>query len=65
MPVATTTVAGTVKPDGTSIAIDETGTISTVNTVHSTTITNIVKLTQAEYDALTTKDETTLYYIIG
>lgn len=62
--IATTTVAGTVKPDGTSIAINETGTISTINTVHSTAITTIVKLTQAEYDALTTKDENTLYYIV-
>lgn len=49
---------------GDGIAIDETGTISTVNTVQSTTITNIVKLTQAEYDALETKDDTTLYYIV-
>lgn len=49
---------------GDGIAIDETGTISTVNTVHSTAITTIVKLTQAEYDALTTKDENTLYYIV-
>lgn len=64
VPVATTTVAGKMKPDGTSIAINETGTISTVNTVHSTAITTIVKLTQAEYDALTTKDENTLYYIV-
>lgn len=49
---------------GDGIAIDETGTISTVNTVQSTTITTIVKLTQAEYDALETKDATTLYYIV-
>lgn len=49
---------------GDGIAIDETGTISTVNTVQSTTITNIVKLTQAEYDALETKDDKTLYYIV-
>ena len=62
--IATATVAGTVKPDGTSIVVDETGTISTVNTVKSTTITTIVKLTQAEYDALETKDDKTLYYIV-
>lgn len=64
IPVATASTLGGVKPDGTSIAINEAGTISTVNTVHSTAITTIVKLTQAEYDALTTKDENTLYYIV-
>lgn len=47
--------------------LDSTGTIpaarmpSTV--VQSTSITNIVKLTQAEYDALATKDENTFYVI--
>lgn len=65
VPVATTTIVGGVKPDGTSITINETGTISTVNTVQSTTINNIVKLTQAEYDTLVTKDQNTLYYIVG
>lgn len=35
-----------------------------VNAVQSTTITTIVKLTQAEYDALETKDDKTLYYIV-
>lgn len=65
IPVATSSSLGGVKPDGTSITINETGTISTVNTVQSTTINNIVKLTQAEYDALVTKDQNTLYYIVG
>lgn len=47
--------------------LDATGTIpaarlpSTV--VQSTNVTNIVKLTQAEYDALATKDENTFYVI--
>ena len=35
------------------------------NMVSSTDITNIVKLTQAEYDALTTPDESTMYAISG
>lgn len=64
VPVATTTIAGKMKADGTSITVDETGTISTVNTVQSTTINTIVKLTQEEYDALETKDDKTLYYIV-
>ena len=33
--------------------------------VTSTTVTNITQITQAEYDALTNKDSTTLYIIIG
>ena len=52
--------------------IDEVETVTsnaynTLNTtkVSSTDIRTIVKLTQAEYDALTTKDNNTLYYIIG
>ena len=35
------------------------------NLVTSDNVTKIVKLTQAEYDSLTTKDENTLYYIVG
>jgi hypothetical protein len=35
------------------------------NTVSSTTITTMVKLTQAEYDALGTKDANTFYVIVG
>ena len=33
--------------------------------VYSDTVTNIKKLTQSAYDALETKDENTLYYIVG
>lgn len=33
--------------------------------ITGTNITSIVKLTQAEYDALTTPSETTLYIIVG
>ena len=33
--------------------------------VYSDTVTNIKKLTQAEYEALETKDENTVYYIVG
>lgn len=36
-----------------------------VNAVQSTTINTIVRLTQQEYDALETKDQNTLYYIVG
>jgi len=35
------------------------------NLVSSTSIRTIVKLTQAEYDALTTKDNNTFYVIVG
>lgn len=35
------------------------------NKVTSTNISNIVKMTKAQYNAITTKDETTLYIIIG
>lgn len=41
-----------------------TGTAPT-NTVLSTTIRNIVTLTQAQYTALSTKDSETLYVIVG
>lgn len=43
---------------------DVTLTAADINAVQSTTITTIVKLTQAEYDALETKDDKTLYYIV-
>lgn len=33
--------------------------------VTSTTITSIVKLTQAQYDALAVKDAATLYVVVG
>lgn len=42
----------------------EVGQIPT-NTVTSDDVTKIKKLTQSEYDSLTTKDENTLYYIVG
>ena len=35
------------------------------NTVSSTNVTNIVTLTQNEYDVLSTKDNSTLYIIVG
>lgn len=35
------------------------------NTVSSTTVTNIVQLSQTEYDALSSKDSSTLYIILG
>lgn len=52
--------------DGTSIAYDSSaGKIAVKNVVKSETITNIVKITQADYDALTTKDDNTFYVIVG
>ena len=42
----------------------EVGQIPT-NTVTSDDVTKIKKLTQSEYDSLITKDENTLYYIVG
>ena len=52
--------------DGTSIAYDSsTSKITVKNVVKSETITNIVKITQADYDALTTKDNNTFYLIVG
>lgn len=39
--------------------------VSVKNRVKSTTITNMVKLTQAEYDALTTPDANTFYVIVN
>lgn len=52
--------------DGTSIAYDSsTSKITVKNVVKSETITNIVKITQADYDALTTKDDNTFYLIVG
>lgn len=52
--------------DGTSIAYNSsTSKITVKNVVKSETITNIVKITQADYDALTTKDDNTFYVIVG
>lgn len=44
--------------------IEKLNNLMPVNAVQSTTITTIVKLTQEEYDALETKDDKTLYYIV-
>lgn len=44
--------------------IDVTPKEGTPNTVLSNNVRNIVRLTQTEYDALPTKDATTLYLII-
>ena len=55
---ASTTTLGGVKPDGTTITVDGNGVISSTGV-------NAVTLTQAEYDALTTKDSNTLYVVIG
>lgn len=60
---ATSSLYGLVKPDGSTTQVTN-GVISTVNTVQSTTVNNIVQITQADYDALATKDANTLYVII-
>ena len=60
---ATSSLYGLVKPDGSTTQVTN-GVISTVNTVQSSTVTNIVQITQADYDALVTKDANTLYVII-
>ena len=56
--IATTSTPGIVKPDGTSITINASGTISA-----SATTADVVLLTQAEYNALTPV-QGTLYVII-
>lgn len=60
---ATSSLYGLVKPDGSTTQVTN-GIISTVNTVQSTTVNNIVQITQTDYDALATKDANTLYVII-
>ena len=45
--------------------IDNVASLIPTKAVTSDNVTKIVKLTQAEYDSLTTKDENTLYYIVG
>lgn len=45
--------------------IDNVTALIPTKAVTSDNVTKIVKLTQAEYDSLTTKDENTLYYIVG
>lgn len=52
------------------LQVDEETVSKALNELHedkvsSTSIRTIVKLTQAEYDALTTKDKNTLYCIVG
>lgn len=68
LPKASNTTLGAVKVDGTTITIDSNGVISAAiptKAVTSDNVTKIVKLTQAEYTNLETKDESTLYIIIG
>lgn len=68
LPKASNATLGAVKVDGTTITADSNGVISAAiptNTVTSDDVTKIKKVTQAEYDSLTPKDENTLYYIIG
>lgn len=60
---ATSSLYGLVKPDGSTTQVTN-GVISTVNTVQSSTVNNIVQITQTDYDALATKDANTLYVII-
>ena len=66
---ASTTVLGPVKVNGTTIVAAADGTLSTGTTVvTSSDITNIVKCTQAEYDALVsggTVSSTTFYIIVS
>lgn len=64
---ATSSLYGLVKPDGNTTSVTN-GVISTVNTVQSTDISNISKVTQAQYDALVsggTVDTNTIYVIIS
>lgn len=68
LPKASNTTLGAVKVDGTTITADSNGVISAAiptKVVTSDNVTKIVKLTQAEYTNLETKDESTLYIIIG
>lgn len=60
---ATSSLYGLVKPDEETITVNN-GVISTVNMVQSSTVNNIVQITQTAYDALATKDANTLYVII-
>ena len=65
--IATSSTVGVVKPDENTIHVDSTGTLSTINMVQSSDITNIVSCTQAAYDALVsggTVDAHTFYVII-
>lgn len=67
MAMATNSLYGIVKPDG-STTNTTNGVISTINMVQSTDISNISKVTQAQYDALIsggTVDANTFYIITG
>lgn len=61
--VASSTQYGLVLPDNSTI-VSNNGVISAVGGVQSSAIHNMVAITQAEYDALQTKDATTLYLIL-
>ena len=61
--VATSNKYGLVLPDNSTI-VSNNGVISTVGGVQSSAIHSMVAITQAEYDALETKDATTLYLIL-
>lgn len=47
------------------VVINEDSLITLYNLVRSLDVTTIVKLTQAQYDALYTKDAKTLYLIVN
>ena len=61
--VATSNKYGLVLPDNSTI-VSNNGVISAVGGVQSSAIHSMVAITQAEYDALETKDATTLYLIL-
>lgn len=61
--VATSNKYGLVLPDNSTI-VSNNGVISAVGGVQSSAIHSMVAITQAEYDALQTKDATTLYLIL-
>lgn len=61
--VATSNKYGLVLPDDSTI-VSNNGVISVVGGVQSSAIHSMLAITQAEYDALQTKDATTLYLIL-
>lgn len=62
IPTATSSVLGGVKV-GSGLTVDSSGVLSTQNMVSSTSINQIWTGTQAQYDAITTKDPNTLYIV--
>jgi hypothetical protein len=50
-----------------NVPVNEYGysTLTSTKAVSSTTITTMVKLTQAQYNALSSKSDTTFYVIVG